>query len=412
MNAELLIRPSFNDHRVVADLLAATTPGVRRPVSRLVLNAQDAARQPEFATIAAKSGTPVLVDPMTVLLQSEVAPEDAWVKSVPFGRADALSENELNNPFFIDLLVAQTLEFQVDQGATAIVPPYFYAKKPDSPAFAASLTAIGRMAKRMRSEGVSLPLVPVLAAQLRSFLHRPDWQLVLDRFAAAAVDVGPQALAMYFSPIGNGKDDNYAKVRHLVDAGRHLASYGVPTFAWRQGFYGPALVAAGLSGYETGLGVGERADIAGYQGQHKPKKNPKSGGGSPAGIYITALGRSVHPKLARVLLTSRQTMGRMICKDVRCCPHGAESMVEAARPHAARARARDLGDLMAIPNQAWRLHHVARQAGGAHVLATKANELAAAAKLSERIPTKGYESLEQVAEDLRTQSAASARDSA
>ena len=410
MNAELLIRPSLNDHRVVADLLAATVPGVSRPVSRLVLNAQDAARQPEFAEIAAKSGTAVLIDPLTVLLQSEVAPSDAWVKSVSFGRADALSDAELANPFFIDLLVAQALEFQVDHGATAIVPPYFYAKRPDSPAFGASLTAISRMAKRMRAEGVSLPLAPVLCAQLRSFLHRRDWQLVLDRFAAAAVDVGPQAVGMYFSPIGSSRDDNYAKVRHLVDAGRHLASYGVPTFAWRQGFYGPALVAAGLSGYETGLGVGERSDIASYQSQHKPKKS--QGGGGSAGVYIAALGRSVDPKLARVLLGSRQTMGRMVCNDVRCCPHGSESMLKSNRPHAARARARELEELSAIPNEAWRLHHIARQAGGAHVLATKANELAAAAGLAERVPVKGYESLEQVAEDLRTQSAASARDSA
>jgi len=56
MTVELLIRPSFNDHKVVADLLAPTAPGAGRPISRLVLSAQDVARRGELAEVAAKSG--------------------------------------------------------------------------------------------------------------------------------------------------------------------------------------------------------------------------------------------------------------------------------------------------------------------------------------------------------------------
>lgn len=262
MTAELLIRSSLNDHKVLADLLAPTAPGGRRPITRLVLSAQDVARRPDLAELVARSGTPLWVDPMTVLFQGPLATDDPWATKVPFGRADCLADDQLRNPFILDAIVAESLSFQVEHGASAIIAPYFYAERPESPAFEASLTAIGRTARRMRADGIALPLVAILCAQLRGFSHRAGWQAALDRFAAAAIAVGPQALGMYLSPVGRG-DEGYGKVLDLLLAGRHLASFGVPVLAWRQGTYGPALVAAGLRGYECGMGIGEHANAGG-----------------------------------------------------------------------------------------------------------------------------------------------------
>jgi hypothetical protein len=411
MNAELLIRPSVNDHKVVADLLAPGGPGAGRPFSRLVLSAQDAARNSEFRDLAAKSGTPVLVDPMTMLFQGEVAANDPWVEKVSFGRAEAYTGAELVNPFILDAIVAESLEFQVDHGATAIIPPYFYADRPESPSFDASLAAIARTAKRMRAHGISLPLVPILCAQLQGFAHRPGWQAALDRFASAAIDVGPQALGLFLSPVGTG-DESYSKVLNLLVAGRHVASFGVPVLAWRQGAYGPALVAAGLSGYECGMGIGEYSNARGYLNQHKPREK-KGSGFSAQGTYLPAFGRSVQPKIARVLLDDRVLRGRLICSDVRCCPQGVESMfVSKGRPHAVRARGRALRELAEIPDAGWRLRHVARGAASAHVLATKANELLARAQVPNRVHPEGYAALEQAVELLRAGGPAGARDSA
>lgn len=409
---ELLIRPSLNDHKVVADLVAPSLPSSPRPLSRIVLTAQDAPRQPEFGDLAAKSGVPLLIDPMTTLIQGEQASRDPWVQEVPYGRAAAIPDPDLADPFFMDDLVARALEFQVEHGATAVIPPYFYAERPDSPAFAASLTAIARTAKRMRSDGVSLPVVPILCAQLRGFVQRrPDWQRVLDRFAAAALDIGPQAFAMYLSPIGDGKE-NYSKILHLFLAARHLASSGVPVIAWRQGAYGPALVAAGVSGYECGMGIGEQSNVRGYTNQHKPRDHDRRGG-SGGGVYIPAFGRSLQPKVARVLLGDRRLKGRLVCADVRCCPRGAESMVASkGRRHAVRARAGALAELARIPDAGWRLRHVSQEAASAHVLGAKANELLAAAGMPERIHTDGYASLEQAVEYLRSHTGAGARDTA
>jgi hypothetical protein len=392
-------------------LLAAAPAGASRPVSRLVLNAQDAARNPQLRELAAKSGTPLLIDPVTVLLQGPVAADDPWVTDVSFGRVEAYTADQLANPFVLDAVVAGSLEFQVEQGATAIIPPYFYAERPESPWFDVTLAAIARTAKRMHAQGVSLPLVPILCAQLRGFTHRPDWQAALDRFASAAIDVGPQALGLFLSPVGKG-DESYSKILDLLLAAGHLASFGVPAIAWRQGTYGPALVAAGLAGYECGMGIGESSNTRAYLNQRKPRA--KHGGPFAAqGTYLPALGRSVPPKVARVLLDDRPLRGRLVCSNVRCCPRGAESMLASrGRPHAVRARARQLRELGEIPDPGWRLHDVARNAASAHVLATKANELLLRAELSNRIHTEGYAALEQAAEFVRTRGPSGARDSA
>jgi hypothetical protein len=408
---ELLIRPSHGDHKVLADLLTPSLFDTGRPIDRLVLNAHHAARGNALAEAAQRSGTPLIVDPLTMLLQGEVDPQDPWVRCVPFGRAEALPGDQLVNPFVLDEIVAKVVEFQVDHGATVIIPPYFYADRPESPAFAASIAAIGRTARRMRADGVALPLMPVLCAQLQSFARRSGRQAGLDRFAAAAVDVGPQAIGLHLSPLGDGAE-SYSKLLDLFVAARHLRSAGAPVIAWRQGAYGPALVAAGLDGYECGMGIGEQADVRGFMNMRKPRDRD----GTPFaahGIYIPALRRSVPPKIARILLDDRRLKGRLICDSVRCCPHGAESMLASkGRSHAARARARELEELAEIPNTAWRLNHIAKQAASAYVTATKANEILATAGLTNRVKTEGYVALEQVAEFLRTRGSEGIRDSA
>jgi hypothetical protein len=406
---ELLIRPTYGDHLVLEDLLVPSPRHEHRPIDRIVLSAHDAARDERLLEAARKSGAPLVVDPLTMLLQDHIDPDDPWVRLVPFGRAEALHSDQLSSPFTLEEIVAQTIEFQVDRGATTIIPPYFYAEHPDSPAFAASLAVIGRTARRMRADGVSLPLMPLLCVQLRGFKAGAGWQRALDRFVAAAVEVGPQAIAFYLSPLGNGRE-SYAKLLHAHLVARHLRGAGVPTIAWRQGAYGSALVAAGLDGYECGMGVGEHGDVRGFIASRKPRKQ---GGFAASGIYIPSLRRSVPPKVARTLFADTRLRGRLICDSITCCPRGADSMLQSkGRAHAVRSRARELTELVQMPSEKWRLNHVAKQAASSYVTATKANEVLAQAGLGERLKTEGYVALEQIAELLRTNQPENVRDTA
>lgn len=120
---ELLIRPSVGDHKVLADLMAPGLARSRRPIDRLVLNAQDIARSNALVDAAKRSGTPVIIDPLTMLLQGPIEPQDPWVQHVPFVQTDPVADTLLTNPFWLDDLVSKAVEFQVDRGRLRSSPP-------------------------------------------------------------------------------------------------------------------------------------------------------------------------------------------------------------------------------------------------------------------------------------------------
>lgn len=79
--SELMVRVGQNDHKAVADLLASPVwgRGDRAPaISRVVVDAHIAATRPEFAESAAATGSPLLIDPLTPLLEVPTAPKHAW----------------------------------------------------------------------------------------------------------------------------------------------------------------------------------------------------------------------------------------------------------------------------------------------------------------------------------------------
>ena len=403
--SELLIRPGHNDHLVVADLLAPSAgavllPQTRPAISRLVLDAPLAAREPQYREAAQDAGVPLLIDPLTPLLQSEVDPADAWVK-LPFAQAPAQPAEVLGNPFMQPPLVEETVQFQVEHGASAIIPPYFYAESPQDPAFEASLTMIAATARYLRQNSITLPLFVVLCVQRRAFASQCVWGVGIDRFASAALDVGPQSLALCVSPMGSG-EEKLSTVLSTFTMAQRMKDTGARVVAWRQGFYGPGMVAAGLDGYETGIGLREGTNIASLRNARKPRDpdpDARRRAASP-GVYLAGLGRSFQRPIAKVLFEHHALRSQLMCDDRRCCPKGGSSMLDDPRPHAVRARARQLRHIESMPHASWRLHDVSKEAYASALLASKANEVLAAAGETTRIKTDGYEALAQTADLL------------
>ena len=137
--SELLIRPGANDHEVIKDLLApgagaVLLPRTRTLIDRLVLDAQVAKARPELAEAARDAGVPVLVDPLTIYLQGELREADKWAQ-LPFGEARKLRQRNWRARSAAKSLVASVVDFEVEQGATAVIPPYPYVSSPADPFF-------------------------------------------------------------------------------------------------------------------------------------------------------------------------------------------------------------------------------------------------------------------------------------
>lgn len=404
--SELLIRPGLSDHRVVADLLApgATTPLRRaRPlISRLVVDAHIAGQRPELAEAASRSGISFLVDPLSPLLQGELRPDDPWAR-LPYGTSQPVPTADLAHPLRLQRLISEVVTHQIQSGASAVIPPYLYATAPDDPRFTLSLEMIRLTDRFLEREKLRLPMVPIFCAQLHSFAHPSSWPHGVDRFRAVAMEYNVQFLALCLSPAGDGVD-SYEKLLGLFQVAQRLHGVRRRVIAWRQGIYGPALVAAGLDGYETGMGTRERCDMAALVSNRKPPRTDKarSKGGAAPGMYLETLGRSFVVPTANILLSEPRIRPQIVCDDEGCCPNGVTSMLNHSRQHAVRTRARILAMLDAMPERRWRLHRIAQHAANAVVIAHQANRILRREGARSTIRFTGMEALARLAEHLKS----------
>jgi len=395
--AELLIRAAMNDHLVVSDLLAAENrprlTARRPPIAQLVADAHVAEARPQLAELAQGAGVPYLVDPNTPLLQSEVDPNDRWVQ-LSFGDTSALEVSDIDR----GRLVAEVVDFQVDKNATTIIPPYFYSSSPNDPWFALSINLIRQTAEYLSANDIRLPVLPIMCAQLQSFGNELNWSAGVDRFVATVIDLDLGMMALCFSPSGDGKD-GYGKVRHLFDTARRTKVGELRVVAWHQGIYGPGLVAAGLDGYECGMGTGEQSNVARQQSSRKPRQDASRGGGGGTGIYIETLGRSVPRRVGQILLGETSMRAKVMCEDEGCCP-SVSATLDHPRHHAVRSRARFLAKLAEQPHDHWRLNHIAREATSAVTIANQANRVLEREKVKGRIRTSNLQAIAEVASFL------------
>lgn len=375
MPSELLIRPARQDNLVISDLIApggsGRPLGARPPISRLVVDAPLAAAKQQLAEDARGAGLPYVVDPQTYLLQGETDPDHAW-SQLPFACAPAIDAQVLHAPQRRQTLIRKVVEFQLEHGASVVVPPYFQASGPGDPWFKATLRCLTETAEYLRSAGIRLPLYPALAGRADRFARPAAWIDGIDLFASTATNAGVQLVAMQIGPSG-APGDNYAKVLRVFEAALHLRRPGLAVHAWRQGVYGPALVASGAcQGYETGITSGEKTDLAALARSRRPKPPPdpeqeeESGGGGGGFVFVPQLGRSIPGKAAQALRGHRSTQALLLCDDSTgvCCPSLDSTLTgPGRRKHAVRSRARYLSDLERMPAQAsWRLNKVARDA--------------------------------------------------
>jgi len=414
MRPELLIRPGLQDHKAIANLLAPGGPG-RRPgrppiIDRLVLDAAVAANQPAFAEVAGATGVPVIVDPMTYLTQDEQAEDQAWAR-LPIGVPSAMTANQVLAAIRGGTYVEQVVQFQIDQRATMIVPPYFHAASVEDPWFEATLSAMFETHRAMERMSIRLPLLPVLSARLDRFGKDKTWGDGLDRFVESAELYGARTIATQLGPAGQ-PNDHYARVLDLFTSMMHLQRPHLRVWAFRQGTYGPALTAVGASGFETGISYGDSTNIASLLNNRRPKKHGGEGdedgsaGGGAGRVFVPALGRFVDGKGFAALNANLSTRALLTCDDpIECCD-SIDATLKDRRAHAVRSRARALERLQTVP-PGWRLGRIelsARQTIGSVQAANRVLEGVDIHPLRH----DGLDSLRQVAQYLGHQDHAAA----
>lgn len=410
MASELLIRPGREDHVVLGELLDQAGPGVGRravPMSRIVVDAHHVPHRPEYAELAQRAGLPFLIDPLTYLWQSPVRADHDWAQ-LPFGQAAPVSATTLADPFERERLAISAADFQLQNGASAIIPAYPYVSDVSDPWFEVALDLVELTASYLEHQGLGVPLVPILCFKLQSFSTQTGLALGIDRFVEVCKKYDIAVASLCPTPAGASKD-SADKVRQLFRVAERASEQLSRVVAWRQGGLGPALVAAGLAGYETGLGTGEQMNVPSRQSQFKPKP-PRSGSGDGGGndfVYVQLLQRSVRKRVAAILLKDAALGPKFMCDEPSCCATRSATIGNNRRQHVVRSRHRHLRELDRLPQKEWKLHQISMEADRASTLAAQANRLLAAnppttgkLKSHPMIGTSAYDAVSVLAREL------------
>lgn len=400
---DLFVRAGRADNRVIDELVAPATAGLpfggrRVPMRALVLDAPTAAAQAGLRESAQSAGIPLLIDPLTHLFQDEQAPSSGWA-ALDFADSRTFSPSQFTSDAALDQLIHRTLSFQLEHGASVLIPPYFHAKTPDDPWFQVQLAVNRRTTAYLRGEGINVPTAPVLAGSLRGFGSRSSWARGVDTFLGSLSNLNVRYVPLALSSSRAQRGDTEDRLGAYLATVHHIAGMA-DAIAWRQGQYGLAAVAAGAIGYQTGPGTDERCDLSAFARARRPKLQ-KSSPRMPKRVYIGRFGRSLSSQTIEALIGNGYLRGALACADATCCPDGISSMLADWRQHAVRSRARELDDIRKMPNAAWRLNHIARQAERAADDARAANEVLGKAGVSERVPEASFRALTAVLDAIR-----------
>ncbi|GAA1761596.1 hypothetical protein GCM10009795_005060 [Nocardioides hankookensis] len=367
--AEMVLRAGHNDQRVIEDLLTnprALQPRHSRLIRRLVVDAVAAARTDVFARAATDSATQLLIDPMTQLLTSTQGVDDSWA-ALPFATASAVPLSQLRDPAYRAHLIEHVVEFELDHGATGIIPPYIHVPDPEGPEAEIAVALMRETRLHVDDLGLGFQLLPVVSVDLRKVsLDHTRWAGGLGRLLRTANRMADAPVALGLSMSSKLTETSIYKSARIW---RRAATIG-PFIAWHAGQTGLLAITMGATGYEAGMASNERYDVNSQQ----RNRMPQNSGPAPryTGVYVETLGHSLSKSAVTTLANVRGVAGDLTCMDPLCCPSGLASMTGAGRrQHAVRARLVDLEELNSIGARGWRLHHLSSRAGQAAAAAQR-----------------------------------------
>ncbi len=198
---DLLVRAGNNDHTVIERFLAPPAAGIfprrKQPIGVVVADGQTAALRPQLTRITRDAGIPYIVDPLTPLLQSEQAPDDAWAQ-LPFAYPDPTTPSELSD-YVMDEIIDKTFTFQRELGATHLIPPYFYSAKRGDAWWLANRAILRRAGDYLARHNIESPVIPVLAASLREYGSADSWATGVGDYLATTRELNTETVALSWS---------------------------------------------------------------------------------------------------------------------------------------------------------------------------------------------------------------------
>lgn len=396
--AELIVRVGAQDVALLRRTfgLGGSAPAPWTP-PRVVVDAHVPLITDDLAHIARRAGVPFLVDPQTYFVQDRQHAGFAWTR-LPYAAAEELSPDDLSTDLAVDHMVVTCIDHQLAAQATSIIAPYLHIERRDSGWIDVQARLWRATRQHLDREGIALDVIAVLALGWR-LLHPIQGRAAISPMRRALQDLAPAEVAVAASRVHQGvrPDERLVELLMLV---RRLGQQW-PVLAWQQGLLGEACVAAGATGYETGIGWRERCDLQAAKSQHRSPPSP-DGHPSARPVYVDVLKRSIPKKSLQRLRGRRGVWSRLLCTETDCCPPAGEGLLADARQHSINGRARALAALSQAHAPHWQWNHLANEAASGLTVAGLINAVAQRDPEIAKVDTAALNAIHTVAEHQRT----------
>jgi len=307
-------------------------------LSGLVYGASQLDSSKKPVGVARSNKLPVIVDPETHRLARADFSRTAGLRGLPYV-ADPMTPIRHSDFEAVDdyaRFAMQVIHFQDTAGADLILAPYFHFPDTDSDWLRRNVKLVAEARVSMISAKISKPLWAVVSTDVETLADDRARSEILNRYSRHHVD--GYWFLVNFDELSAGPAQAFNYARLLLE----FRALGKPVVAGRVGSFGLGLVAAGVTGFSSGM-----TTLENFAWRYFTDRSQMGGGQQR--YYFPQLLQNVTVDSARALLQSRWAPD-LAC-DCPGCPGSTRDRLSwvAARVHFLHTRQQQLEALMRAP---------------------------------------------------------------
>jgi hypothetical protein len=332
------IRPGYNDHQSMLDLLASG----RNVATGLIANAVHLARQSDLMAEARALGNETILDPMTVDLSTENGWTSKGVTKLPWATGAIQVPELFAQDFEMKSFVSKIVDCVAEREFTAVFAPTHYLDSLTSPWLAVDRKLTLELRRRLDEAGLQKVLIYYpLVVKTGTIGTEEKATILSESLRGLPVD----AYWLRVHPFGT--NSGALVLKKYMTFCRKMHSLGVPLVGEGTGAVGVALLAFGaVGGISSGVTFGEQVNLTRYLHVPKKKSNPFS---PQERVYLHEIGAFLKKDQAAAFFAMRGMKSAHGCQQAKCCPRGWRDMSADAKRHFLTRRAAEVSEVSSAP---------------------------------------------------------------
>ena len=332
------LRPSYVDHRAIADAVAGSSVGLHG----VVFDPRYEDRHSELRHLIIERNRDAILDPRTQELGS-IGGFNKRLAALPWGldRPHAPDDfGEVNARRIVDSMA----RFVVDKGYTAALAPTHFIESANSPWLDIDARSTGYLRHYLDRAGAgNVPIFYSLAVSYEAFRTAEERHTILERLTGLPIE-------SLWIKISQSSTLTHAAVRNLVNGAAEFHSLGVPMVGdMMGGLRGLSALAFGaVGGICHGVTQKEGFSASAWT---RPAKSGKKGFARPTRIYVAPLDICLMREEAEAFFDAHGSKSRFGCREKVCCPKGWKDMLDNPVRHGVVQRSREVQRLSMVPDQ-------------------------------------------------------------